>query len=92
MNRYIPGVLSMVLIVGIMNAQPTKTEIANPASRFDTMLNSSSVPDVYAINGRFERIVVLRIKYQTDLLSGMEEMVKEEKIRNASSWQEQDQR
>jgi predicted DNA-binding protein with PD1-like motif len=41
------------------------------------------VPDVYAITGKFERVVVLRFKYQADLLAGIEKMVKEEKIRNA---------
>ncbi len=34
-------------------------------------------------SGQFERIIVLRFKYQTDLLDGLERMVKQQKIRNA---------
>jgi predicted DNA-binding protein with PD1-like motif len=41
------------------------------------------VPDVYAISGSFARVLVLRFKYQTDLLAGLEKMVKEQKVRNA---------
>jgi predicted DNA-binding protein with PD1-like motif len=53
----------------------------NPAD--DAKENSASVPDVYAITGHFDRIVVLRFKYKTDLLAGMEKMVKQEHIQNA---------
>ena len=41
------------------------------------------MPDVYAIKGQFERVLVLRFKFDVDLLAGMEKMVKQEKIRNA---------
>jgi hypothetical protein len=41
------------------------------------------VPDVYAIRGQFDRVLVLRFKYEADLLAGLEKMVIEEKIRNA---------
>jgi uncharacterized protein len=59
----------------ILNAAPTPAEDAKP--------NSEKVPDVYAVPGRFERVLVLRFKYETDLLAGIEKMVKQEKIRNA---------
>lgn len=49
----------------------------------DTRPNSDQVPDVFALTGHFERIVVLRFKYNTDLLAGLKKMVKQEKIRNA---------
>jgi predicted DNA-binding protein with PD1-like motif len=71
-------------VAGIAAAQQTRKEIVNattPAE--DAKPNSASVPDVYAITGKFERVVVLRFKYQADLLAGIEKMVKEEKIRNA---------
>lgn len=45
--------------------------------------NSNQVPDVYAVTGHFQRIVVLRFKYNADLLAGLKRMVKQEKIRNA---------
>ena len=66
-------------------AQETRREAvhgsANPAE--DTRPNSDRVPDVYAIQATVERVVVLRFKFGTDLLAGLERMVKQEKIRNA---------
>jgi predicted DNA-binding protein with PD1-like motif len=38
---------------------------------------------VYAIRSQFERVLVLRFKFDTDLLAGLEKMVKQEKIKNA---------
>ena len=35
------------------------------------------------MSGRFDRVLTLRFKYNTDLLAGIEKMVKQEKIRNA---------
>src|ERR1700728_2714131 len=77
-------VFLLLLTVSISFAQETRhTETRpspNPAD--DARPNSSQVPDVYAITGHFDRIVVLRFKYKTDLLAGMEKMVKQENIRN----------
>lgn len=70
--------------VGLLIGQQTRHEITKattPAQ--DSKGLSASVPDVYAISGHFERVVVLRFKYQTDLLAGMEKMVKEQHIQNA---------
>ncbi len=75
--------LSLFSLSSIL-AVETRTEITRtttPAE--DAKPNSSAVPDVYAIDGKFERVVILRFKYDTDLLGGMERMVKEQKIRNA---------
>ena len=49
----------------------------------DTKALSAQVPDVYAIRAQFERVLVLRFKFDTDLLAGLEKMVKQEKIKNA---------
>lgn len=73
-----------MMAASMLFAQETRRETVN-ASRNpadDTKANSDKIPDVYAITGHFDRIVVLRFKYQTDLLAGMEKMVKQEKIRN----------
>jgi uncharacterized protein len=71
-------------IANIAVAQTTRTERISPAMPAeDSKPNSDAVPDVYAINGQFERVVVLRFKYKTDLLAGLERMVKENNIRNA---------
>lgn len=66
-------------------AQETRREITNASAKAadDAKSNSPSVPDVYAIPTQFERVLVLRFKFDTDLLAGMEKMVKQEKIRNA---------
>ena len=64
-------------------AQETRHEIVNraPNPADDAKENSASVPDVYAVSGHFDRIVVLRFKYDADLLAGMEQMVRQQKIR-----------
>lgn len=77
----------MVVVLGcagIGMGQQTRREITNattPAE--DGKANSPSVPDVYAITGKFDRVIVLRLKYEADLLAGIEKMVKEQKIRSA---------
>ena len=63
-------------------AQETRRTIAHQAPAGGEPPNSSAVPDVYAITGHFDRIVVLRFKYKTDLLAGLEQMVKQEHIQN----------
>jgi predicted DNA-binding protein with PD1-like motif len=63
-------------------AQQTRNEVVKPTPD-DAKPNSDKVPDVYAISGQFERVLVLRFKYEADLLAGLERMVKEQKIRNA---------
>ncbi len=76
--------LLFVLAASLSFAQETRQtntrHSSNPAD--DTKANSDQVPDVYAITGHFDRIVVLRFKYKTDLLAGLEKMVKQENIRN----------
>ena len=66
-------------------SQETRREITNASPRpaDDAKPNSASVHDVYAVPTQFERVLVLRFKFDTDLLAGMEKMVKQEKIRNA---------
>ncbi|MDP2884558.1 MAG: DNA-binding protein [Ignavibacteria bacterium] len=82
--RTVLFVLIFLAMTGIVTAQETRTEVTKATTPADdAKANSNSVPDVYALNGQFERVVVLRFKYQTDLLAGMEKMVKEQKIRNA---------
>ena len=80
--------MRMLLLFGLaasmIFAQETRREqslpAVNPAD--DTKANSPQIPDVYAITGHFDRIVVLRFKYKTDLLAGMQKMVKQEHIQN----------
>ena len=62
-------------------AQVTRHEETKPV-RADANPNSSKVPDVISIPTQFERVVILRFKYQTELLSALERAVKENKIQN----------
>ncbi len=78
------GILAL-MAASVLGAQETRrTEVhPSPNAVDDTKENSSAVPDVYAINTHFDRIVILRFKYKADVLAGLEEMAKKENIRNA---------
>ena len=66
-------------------AQESRREITNaaPNPADDKKGLSDNVPDVFAIPTQFDRVVVLRFKFDTDLLAGLQKMVKQEKIANA---------
>jgi predicted DNA-binding protein with PD1-like motif len=70
--------------VSVLCAQETRRTIKNPSANpaDDSKANSSAVPDAYAIEGHFDRIVVIRLKYKTNLLDGMNKIVKEQHIKN----------
>jgi hypothetical protein len=65
------ALLLLVFAAMDMSAQVTRTEethaSANPAD--DAKPNSDKVPDGIAVTSQFDRIVVLRFKYDTDLLA-----------------------
>jgi predicted DNA-binding protein with PD1-like motif len=67
------------------SAQQPRREVEhhafNPGE--DAKPNSSNVPDALALNARLERVLVLRFKYNTDLLAELNKMVLQQKIRNA---------
>lgn len=76
--------LTLLAAATSLAAQETRTEIISaPSAVDDARPNSDKVPAVYAVEAKFERIVVLRFKYQTDLLGGLESMVRQQKIRHA---------
>lgn len=79
-------ILLLAVWIGVAaaaSAAETRTEIVRATTpELDAKKNSADVPDVYAVEGAFERIVVLRFKHQTDLLAGLTRMVKERGIRN----------
>ena len=62
--------LLLLAALGPLTAQPVHTEVTKPTTpEDDAKANSDRVPDVYAISGKFERVLVLRLKYQADLLA-----------------------
>jgi hypothetical protein len=75
---------TLLLAASALLCQETRREITNPSPNpaDDAKPNSSKIPDVYAITGHFERIVILRFKYKADLLAGMQQMVKQQNIKN----------
>ena len=76
--------VTLLATTGLLVAQESRMEVTKPTTPADdAKANSDSIPDVYALNGQFERVVVLRFKYQADLLAGMEKIIKEQNIRNA---------
>jgi len=78
--------LFLILVLALAaSAQETRREITNaaPNPADDAKGLSDKVPDVYAISTSFDRVVVLRFKFDTDILAGLQKMVKQENIRNA---------
>ena len=82
MQRFL---LALLLLAGAarLAARETRTETTSAPNAADALPNSDQVPAVYAIDGKFERVVVLRFKYQADLLAGLEAAVRQQQIRNA---------
>ena len=72
----------LIAAAGAAFAQKTRTELTRPTDS-DSKPNNPAVPEAYAVSAQFERIVIFRFKYQTDLLAGIEKLLKEERIRNA---------
>lgn len=84
MKKYCLTAALAVALAIPSNAQRSRTEIVKPTTpEDDAKPNSEKVPDVYTMSGQLQRVVVLRFKYQADLLAGIEKAVKDQKIRNA---------
>ena len=82
--RALIQILGLAAVINSAAAQTARTEVTNAAPpKEDFQPNTSAVPEVYALTGQFERILVLRLKYQADLLGGLERAVKENNIHNA---------
>ncbi len=65
-------------------SQTTRVEVVKPTTpEDDARPNRPDVPEGIAVSTRFERIVIFRFKFQTDLLAGIEKLLRQEKIRNA---------
>lgn len=75
----------LILSALTLPAQETRRTVshaaANPAD--DQRPNNPAVPNVYALDAHLQRIVILRFKYGTDLLAGLQKAIQEKKIRNA---------
>jgi predicted DNA-binding protein with PD1-like motif len=78
-------ILVLFCFAGVLYSQETRKEIVNaaPTPAGEAKANSDKVPDVYAVAGHFDRVLVFRFKYDVDLLAGLEKMIKENGIKNA---------
>jgi predicted DNA-binding protein with PD1-like motif len=77
-------ILVFLILTVKVTAQETRKEVIKATTPFhDAKPNSDSIPKVYAIDGQFERVLIFRFKYKTDLLLGLDSMVKAYKIKNA---------
>ncbi len=77
--------VAMLVASFALPAQETRREVyhrsANSAD--DARPDNPAVPDVLAVSAHLQRIVILRFKYNTDLLAGLQREIREQKIRNA---------
>ncbi|MGA7238527.1 MAG: PPC domain-containing DNA-binding protein [Bryobacteraceae bacterium] len=76
------AICSIAVLAAALTAQQTRKEITNTGTR-DSQPNDPKVPDAYAIPTQFERVLIFRFKYQTDLLDGLERMIQQNHVRNA---------
>jgi predicted DNA-binding protein with PD1-like motif len=76
--------LYLSIIAVCLSAQIKQTgPILAPATKGDNKPLDPKIPQSSAISTQFERIVVIRLKHQTDILTAIEQQVKDQKISNA---------
>ena len=82
--RNLAWIALLCMLTASASAQVTRSTAVHPAADAadDAKPNSNAVPDGIAVSSQFERVLVFRFKYDTDLLAGMENLVKQQKIRN----------
>jgi len=73
--------LSLMLLSPSMWGQQSRREISTTSPE-DAKPNSKDVPEIASYPTQFERVVVLRFKYETELLSALEKAVKDNNIQN----------
>lgn len=78
----------MVLLPAILAVSGCSTQFeqgyaARGASKQSAPVPTEAVPAVHTVGSDFSRIIVVRLKYGTDLLDGLQKAAKQEKIKNA---------
>jgi predicted DNA-binding protein with PD1-like motif len=74
--------LGFLLVASPLTAQAQVTVVPNKATPADTKPDDPNVPEAYAIEGQFEKVLVLRMKHGADLLAGLQSLVKQKGIKN----------
>lgn len=79
--------LPFLLLAGLLwGAARARSQAAPPAAQSGPTRageNASGAPAVHTVSSHFSRVVVVRLKYDTDLLEGLKTAVAQEKIQNA---------
>jgi predicted DNA-binding protein with PD1-like motif len=75
--------LAFVGFIGTAGAQETRTTLTRTSTAADSLPNDRTVPDVQTIPASLQRVMVVRLKYDTDVLKGLESAVGKSGIRNA---------
>jgi hypothetical protein len=71
-------------LAGTAWAAVKRTEVVKSTTPADDAKGlDANVPACVSVSSQFERVVVLRMKHQTDLLAALEEQVRSQGIRNA---------
>jgi hypothetical protein len=74
-----------LLLVAVLSGVQEPHTASDPSAAHPAAAQQSAsemVPDVYSIPVHVDRMVILRLKFDTDLLAGIERMTKQENIRN----------
>lgn len=71
----------LTLLATVLAGQQTRKEITMPGPR-DSQPNDPKVPDAYAIPTNFQRVLIFRFKFQTDLLDGLQRMIQQNHVQN----------
>jgi predicted DNA-binding protein with PD1-like motif len=83
MMRSLTVSVSLLCLCLSMWGQESRREITTTKpDPVDSKPNSKEVPEVVSIPTQFERVVILRMKFETEMLSALERAVKENKIVN----------
>ena len=77
---YMTKLIAFAIFAVLAAGQQTRTDVGGSG---DARPNSDKVPDVYSISTQFQKVLIWRFKYDTDLLAGMEKMVKADHVVNA---------
>jgi len=81
-----PIVAFLVLTGALCAVSNARLQAASPAASSGSPGESAEVgaaPAVHTVTGQFTRVVVVRLKYDTDVLDGLKTAVAREKIQNA---------
>jgi predicted DNA-binding protein with PD1-like motif len=75
------GILLLVTVV--MSGQQIEHEPFFNINTPDSIKHNPEVPDVFTTSTTFKKVLVSRLKHDVDILEGLQQIVRDEKIQNA---------